>query len=83
VFLVSATDEAIGKSDKLSIVPYGNGKVDIHCQKESGRVFIKEHLLDGRILENILTIQNGLLSIPVRESVSDNQIVEWMEVVIE
>jgi hypothetical protein len=83
VFLVSGTDDAIGKSDKLSIVPYGNGKVDIRCQKESGNVFIKEHLLGGRIVEHILTIQNGLLSIPVRESISDNEIVEWMEVVIE
>ncbi len=82
VFLVSGTDEAIGKTNKLSIVPYGNGKVDIQCEKKSGKVSVKEHLPGGKIIESNLSINDGLLSIPLRERVSDEPI-EWIEIVLE
>ena len=83
VFLVSATDEEIGKTNKLSIVPYGNGKVDIRCEKKAGKIFIKEHMLGGNVVESNLSFQDNLLSIPLREHINDSSMVEWIEVSIE
>ena len=82
LIIASKTNDEIGKSNILAIVPFGNGQVSITCEKKNGKVIVKEHLLGGKIIKNLNLIKDGKLNITVRENIKGTEMVEWIEIEI-
>ncbi|MGH9397237.1 MAG: hypothetical protein ACRD18_10360 [Terriglobia bacterium] len=82
VVVASKTDEGIQRASRLAIVPYGVGEVRITRDRKKGKsVEIIEHCWGNRIRKKEgISVENGMLIIPLRERTEDGSPVEWIEV---
>ena len=81
VVVASQTKDGIARTDKLAIVPYGDGEVEL---KRTGGAAaeITEHYFRGGKSTQHRSIANGVLRVPLHEKAADGAIVEWLEIEI-
>jgi hypothetical protein len=81
VVVASQTKDGIAQTDKLAIVPYGDGELTL---KRTGGVNaqITEHYFRGGKSTQQLSIASSVLRVPLHEKAADGAIVEWYEVEI-
>ena len=81
VVVSSRTTQGIQHASQLAIVPYGNGELKIkRSDDEAKQAEMVEHVWGGQVgTRNRITIEGGMLIIPLRERTSDGVQVEWIE----
>jgi hypothetical protein len=81
VVVASRTTQGIQHASQLAIVPYGNGELKIKRSDEVKQAEMVEHVWGGQVgTRNRITIEGGMLIIPLRERTADGVQVEWIEV---
>jgi hypothetical protein len=83
VVVASKTQDGLGRTDRLAVVPFGEGTLRLHLRSQASVVEITEHYLGGQYRLNRLDIRNGPLAIPLREDSENASLVEWIEIKIE
>jgi hypothetical protein len=81
VVVASKTDDGITQSERLAVVPYGDGQTTIRRRRGS-RADIITHHLGGNTTHQQQQIQNRLLTLNLRERSEAGLLVEWIEVTI-
>ena len=79
VVVASKTSEGLGRAAKLAVVPYGAGVVTVR-RESSASATLTEHYFGGGAKTRHARIENGRLTVPLRERAEDGSIVEWIEV---
>ena len=82
VVVASKTAEGINRTSRLAVVPYGDGQLKIRrTGAASSTAELIEHAWGDRTGSKVtVTIENGTLTIPLREHADDGLPVEWIEV---
>jgi hypothetical protein len=79
VVVASRTKEDIAHSDRLAVVPYGDGTISI--RREQGRkADVSTHHFGGAVTQTHITMDNGQLNLPVKRRDANNELVEWIDV---
>lgn len=78
----SLNNESLTETNKLGIVPFGDGKVAIRNSNSTSKASIKTHYLDGT-KSNVMPLkfQGEWLQIPVSEK-EQGKWIEWYEITI-
>ena len=70
---------SIARATQLGVVPYGDGEATVKLEGAASAHAV-EHYFGGGHQTKPLTIENGLLRIPLRERAENGAIVEWIEI---
>ena len=79
VVVASRTSEDITRSNRLAIVPYGDGEISIRRQ-QGRRAEVVTHHFGGAVTEANTAINSGRLKLPLAERAASNNFVEWIDV---
>ena len=80
--VASQTGDALDRTAKLAIVPYGDGQLTLRRQSPApASATVTEHYFGGKSQASTVATQDAELRIPLREIV-DGTPVEWIEVQI-
>jgi CobQ-like glutamine amidotransferase family enzyme len=79
VVVASRTKEGLARTDKLGVVPYGEGQVTLKREDGAQTAEVIEHYFRGPITTRKVAVEGGMLRLPLRER-SENGFVEWIEV---
>ncbi len=83
VVVSSCSEDALGQTAKLAVVPYGDGVLTLHVKAHGSSVAeIKEHLYKDKPAERLIHIREGILKIPLHETAQNGSPVEWIEIQI-
>jgi len=80
--IASMTDDGISESNRLGIVPFGDGTCTIKRAMAGGTAKIIEHYFSGDKLEAQISCQNNQMEIDLLQTRKD-EILEWVEIIFE
>jgi hypothetical protein len=78
--VASLTEEAISESQRLGLVPFGDGRCSIRRLAAPGTVRVIEHFFSGHKHEERIEAQSDRIELNLQESRND-EILEWLELV--
>jgi hypothetical protein len=81
VVVASQTNDSITKSERIVVVPYGDGQASIRRQR-GHNAEITTHHFGGSTTHTAQQIKNGSLELTLRERSETGFLVEWLEVSI-
>jgi hypothetical protein len=79
VVIASRTRDGIARSNRLSVVPYGDGEISIR-REQGRRADVFTHHFGGAVTEAHIPIDNDLLKLSITERGAANNFVEWIDV---
>ena len=82
LIVASMTADGIAGSDRLGIVPFGDGTCNLKHTASHTTAILIEHYFSGRTLEIQIIGSNDQIEIPLREK-NNNEILAWLEVIFE
>jgi hypothetical protein len=83
VVVSSRSEDALGQTARLAVVPYGDGALTLQVKAHGSSVAeIKEHLYKDKPIERLIQIREGVLEIPLHETAENGSPVEWIEIQI-
>ena len=79
VVVASRTSDDITHSNRLAIVPFGEGEISIR-REQGRRADVVTHHFGGSVTEANIVINSGRLRLPLAERAASNNFVEWIDV---
>lgn len=80
--IASMTDDGISESNRLGIVPFGDGTCTIKRAMAGETAKIIEHYFSGNKIEAKISCQNNQMEINLLQT-SKDEILEWLEIIFE
>ena len=82
VVVASTTADALERATNLAVVPYGDGQLTLRHRFQASEAEITEHHFGGKSHTSRIPVQNGSLTIPLRQSGDNGSPIEWIAVEI-
>ncbi|MCW3818905.1 hypothetical protein ONA91_31145 [Micromonospora sp. DR5-3] len=79
VVVASRTDDGIGSSRRLGVVPFGDGQVTIRHDGPARAAAVTVHRLGGAVVRQRCAVDGGWLRLPLSERL-EGAPVEWLDV---
>jgi hypothetical protein len=79
VVVASRTKEDVAHTDRLAVVPYGDGQISIQ-RAQGHRADIFTYHFGGGVTQTHAPIDNGQLSLSITQRGAKNDLVEWIDV---
>jgi len=79
--VASMTDDEISRTDRLGIVPFGDGSCTIRYTADHKTASIIEHYFSGHQYETRIVCQNQRIDLNLQQS-RNNEILEWLEIIL-
>lgn len=79
VVVASRTVDDISHTNRLAVVPYGDGEISIR-RGQGRRAEVVTHHFGGAVTQAQVAIENGRLKVPITERGPANNFVEWIEI---
>ena len=80
--IASMTDDGISESNRLGIVPFGDGMCIFKHSYPTKTVKLVEHYFSGQTLEQQITNQSAQIELELRQT-PNNEILEWFEIIFD